>query len=83
MHCDFVPKSITIRSVPDEIGRELAVRASATGRSLQEYLLAHLIDLAGRPEPEVVVARLRARKANLGTRLSTEVILGHRDTDRR
>ena len=76
-------KSITIRGVPDETGRELAARASATGRSLQEYLRAHLIDLARRPEPEVVVARLRTRKEDLGTRLSTEQILRHKDADRR
>ena len=83
MHFSSMPKSITIRSVPDEVGRELAARASATGRSLQEYLLAHLVDLARRPEPEVEIARLRDRKENLGTRLSTEAILGYRDADRR
>ncbi len=76
-------KSITIRDVPDETGRELAARAAATGRSLQEYLRAHLIDLAARPEAEVVVARLRARKESLGTRLPAEAILAHKDADRR
>lgn len=83
MHYDCMAKSITIRDVPESTGRELAARAAATGRSLQEYLRAHLIDLASRPEPEVVVARLRARKEALGTRLSTEAILAHRDADRR
>lgn len=78
-----MPKSITIRGVPDDVGRELAARAAATGRSLQEYLLAHLVDLAGRAEPDVVVARLRSRKEHLGTRLSRAAILGHRDADRR
>lgn len=76
-------KSITIRDVPVEAGRELAARAAATGRSLQEYLRAHLIELASRPEPEVVVARLRARKESLGTRLPAEMILSHKDADRR
>lgn len=78
-----MPRSITIRDVPDETGRELAARAAATGRSLQEYLRAHLIDLASRPEAEVVVARLRARKESLGTRLPAKAILAHKEADRR
>lgn len=76
-------KSITIRDVPGETANELAARAAATGRSLQEYLRAHLIELARRPEPEVLVARLRARKESTGSRLSAEAILAHRDADRR
>lgn len=76
-------RTITIRDVPDETGNELAARAAATGRSLQEYLRAHLIDLATRPDPEVLVARLRGRKESLGTRLAPDAILGHKDADRR
>lgn len=76
-------KSITIRDVPEDTGRELAARAAATGRSLQEYLRAHLIDLARRPDPEVLMARVRARKSETGSRLSTEAILAHRDAERR
>jgi plasmid stability protein len=82
-HYDIMPKAITIRDVPDETGRELAARAAASGRSMQEYLLAHLIELAERPDPEVLVARLRARKEHLGTRLSREAILAHKAADRR
>jgi plasmid stability protein len=40
--------SITIRDVPDDIRDELAARARLSGRSLQEYLRAELIELAGR-----------------------------------
>lgn len=76
-------KSITIRDVPEDTGRELAARAAATGRSLQEYLRAHLVDLARRPDPEVLMARVRARKKETGSQLSTEAILAHRDADRR
>lgn len=75
-------KSITIRNVPSETADELAARAAATGRSLQEYLRAQLIDLASRPDPEALVARLRARKETTGSRLSAEAILSHRDADR-
>lgn len=76
-------KAITIRDVPEATGAELAARAAATGRSLQEYLRAQLIELARRPDPEVLVARIRARKESTGSRLEPGTILAHRDADRR
>lgn len=76
-------KAITIRDVPEETGEELAARAAATGRSLQEYLRAQLIELARRPDPEVLVARISARKESTGSRLASDTILAHRDADRR
>lgn len=78
-----MPVSITIRDVPDEARDELAARAALTGRSLQEYLRAQLIELARRPDPEVLLARIRQRKERTGTALSAEAILSHRDADRR
>lgn len=78
-----MPKTITIRSVPDEICRELASRAAANGRSLQSYLKAALIDLAERPDVGEVLERIRERKAVTGTRLSSAAILRYRDADRR
>ncbi|MGH9155532.1 MAG: FitA-like ribbon-helix-helix domain-containing protein [Acidimicrobiales bacterium] len=50
--------SVTIGDVPDETRDELAARAAATGRSLQEYLRGKLIELAGRPDPEALLCRL-------------------------
>lgn len=61
----------------------MAARAAATGRSLQEYLRAQLIELAQRPDPESFVARLRERKRATGTRLDSDLILRYRDADRR
>ena len=78
-----MPKSITIRDVPDEAREELAARAALTGRSLQEYLRAELIELARRPEPEALIRRIRERKDRTGSRLTVESILAHRDTDRK
>ena len=75
--------SITIRDVPDKTRDELAARAAASGRSLQEYLRAQLIELARRPDPGALFARIRERKARTGTSLSKDWILDHRDTDRR
>ena len=83
MHNTAMPTSITIRNVPDGARDELASRAAATGRSLQEYLRAQLIELARRPDPEVLVARVRERKAATGTRVAPDRILEYRDADRR
>lgn len=75
--------AITIRNVPDEVRDELAARAARTGRSLQEYLLRQLADLASRPSVEDVVARARARTRATGTQLDPQEILAARDADRR
>jgi antitoxin FitA len=78
-----MPISITIRDVPDDTRDELATRAARSGRSLQEYLRAELVELARRPDTELLLAAIRQRKQHTGTRLSAEAILGHRDADRR
>jgi len=83
MHIDGMGKSITIRDVPDEVGEELAARAALTGRSLQGYLRGQLIELACRPDPAVLMARVQARKESTGSTISAQAILDHRDADRR
>ena len=75
--------SITVRDVPDETRDELAARAALTGRSLQEYLRARLVEMAASPDAEALVARIRVRKAATGTSLSAKRILAHRDAGRR
>jgi len=77
-----VAKSITVRDVPDETHDELAARAALTGRSLQEYLRARLVDLAAAPEAEVWMARVRARKIATGSSIDAARVLTHRDADR-
>jgi len=74
--------AITIRDVPDETRDELASRAALSGRSLQEYLRLQLIEIARRPDPDALLARIRDRKQRVGSTLSVEAILGHRDADR-
>ena len=76
-------RSITIRDVPDEAAAELAGRAAASGRSLQEYLRAQLIREAAVPDVATVVARIRAQKAVAGITVEAADILGDRDADRR
>lgn len=75
--------TITIRNVPGSTRDELAARAAQSGRSLQEYLRAQLIDLAERPDLQTVLARIRERKALTGGSLPAERILALRDADRR
>jgi plasmid stability protein len=77
-----MPKSITIRDVPDETHEELVSRAALSGHSLQEYVRAELIKLADRPDPEVLMTRIRERVRRTGTTLSREQILRYRDMDR-
>lgn len=77
-----MPTTITIRDVPDETRDTLAARAAATGRSLEEYLLAQLVELASRPEPEALLAAVRHRKQHTDSRLSSASILENRDRDR-
>lgn len=74
---------ITVRGVPDAVRDDLAARAALQGKSMQEYLRAELERLAARPPVEQMLRRIRERKAAAGTRLAPEVILGHRDADRR
>jgi len=83
MQIACMSRNITIRNVPNDTGDVLAARAAAGGRSLQEYLRGHLIELARRPDPEVLMASVRRRKDRTGSRLSVGSILGHRDADRK
>lgn len=78
-----MPKSITIRDVPEATRDELAARAARQGRSLQEYLLGELIELARRPDMASLLERVTARKQATGGTLAPERILSHRDSDRR
>jgi plasmid stability protein len=75
--------AITIRDVPEDTRDTLAARAAATGRSLQEYLRNQLIELARRPDPEALLAQIRERKHQTGSKLSAERILDYRDAERR
>lgn len=75
--------AITIRNVPEEIRDELAVRAARSGRSLQEYLMNQLTELASRPTAEDVIARARARARAVGHAMTAESIVADRDADRK
>ncbi len=74
--------AITIRDVPNETRDQLAERAAASGRSLQQYLRAELIRLAERPDNLVIVTRAQARVRQTGDGLTGEQILELLDADR-
>jgi plasmid stability protein len=75
--------SITIRDVPQEARDELAARAARSGRSLQEYLRAELIELASTPDQAALVERIRERKRLTGSLVDVRAILADRDAERR
>ena len=75
--------SITIRNVPESARDELAGRAAASGRSLQEYLRAHLIELAQRPDAAALLQHIRQRKQATGSTLNASTILTELDADRK
>ena len=56
-------RTIKTRNVPDALYRNLKARAAVAGRSLSDYLLAEIKDIAQRPTLEEFRARLHRRKA--------------------
>jgi plasmid stability protein len=54
---------IQIRNVPDDLHRELKVRAASTGMTLSDYLLAELRALAVRPTMQEWLAHSESWKA--------------------
>ena len=54
-------KMIQIRNVPDGLHRRLKARAALEGKSLSDYLLAEIREIAERPTIEEMRARLAVR----------------------
>ena len=75
--------SITVRDVPEETRKELAARAARSGQSMQAYLRRLLVDTAGAPDIDQVIAEARERVARLNTRLPVREIIAARDSGRR
>jgi plasmid stability protein len=55
-------KMIQLRNVPDALHRSLKARAAMSGRSLSDYLLAEIKEIAERPTLEEFRERLHRRK---------------------
>ena len=67
--------SITIRDVPKPVRDGLAAKAAAHGQSMQQYLLAELTRLAGRPTNREILERAQERARHLGINVTSEQIL--------
>ena len=74
--------STTIRAVPDAVRDELAARAARSGRSLQEYLVAELSELAAKPSIDDALREIRSHAVTYPP-VSVEEILADLDADRR
>ncbi|HEU5252921.1 MAG TPA: toxin-antitoxin system HicB family antitoxin [Solirubrobacterales bacterium] len=68
-------KMIQIRNVPDDLHRQLKIRAAAAGMSMSDYIKREL-DLRSRKStiPEIV-ARRRARSSGKKSNLTTQNIV--------
>ena len=59
--------TIQVRNVPEDVHRVYRLRAAAAGQSLQEYVLAELIESASTATPAEIVAEFEKRTAAEGT----------------
>lgn len=53
--------SVQIKDVPDDVHRVMRTRAASAGQSLQEYLLARLVEAAREEQLEDVLGRTGGR----------------------
>jgi plasmid stability protein len=51
---------IQVRNVPDPLHRKLKARAAAAGKSLSDYLLAQIAEMAEQPTLDELRARIAA-----------------------
>jgi antitoxin FitA len=68
-----------IKDVPTDVHRVLKRRAAVAGQSLQEYMLAYLVELANTPTLDEIYERARQR---YGGRLSPAFAVEAQRADR-
>lgn len=72
--------SIQVKGVPDAVHATLRRRAASAGMSLQEYLLARLVEDATSPTLDEVLERAGQRAGGRVTlREATKIVRGDRD----
>lgn len=72
-------KMLQIRNVPDPLHRELKARAARAGMTLSDYLLDFLRKAIERPEPEVLLSRVRERSPVYPTESPAEAVRAERE----
>jgi plasmid stability protein len=78
--------SISVRNVPEATRDALAAKAALAGQSLQEYLLAQLVEMAERVELAEILAEMKDIASVWDTSVTSEQILdaihdGRREAD--
>ena len=78
--------SISIRNVPEATRDALAAKAAQAGQSLQEYLLAQLVEMAERVELAEILAEMKDIASDWDSSVTSEQILeavheGRREAD--
>jgi antitoxin FitA len=70
---------IQIRNVPEKVHRELKARAARAGMTLSDYLLDVIRKASERPEPELLLRRIRERAAVTVAESPAEAVRAERD----
>lgn len=70
--------NVQIRDVPPDVHQRLKEQAAGEGKSLNEYLLAQLAELAGRPTLRELFERIAQQEPYTGPS-SAEIIREDRD----
>jgi len=71
--------NIQIRGVRDDVHRTLKSQAALSGQSLNEFLLARMEELAGKPTITELIARIREREPYTGPS-AVQIIRHDRDS---
>jgi antitoxin FitA len=71
---------IQIRNVPEGLHRKLKARAAKQGKSLSDYLLGEISEVAEMPTLEEMFERLEQRSAENPVPTPTEMIREERDS---
>lgn len=73
--------SIQVKDVPEDVHATLRRRAAAAGQSLQEYLLAQLIEEAHTPTLDELLDRAEGRAGGrAGFKAAVEAVRAERDS---
>jgi len=79
----FMTVNMSIRHVPEDVRDVLAARAAQRGQSLQDYVLATLVEHARRATMPELMAQIRARKSATQSSVTTADILAAKYEDER
>jgi plasmid stability protein len=65
--------NVQVRGVPEDVHRRLKSQAALSGQSLNEYLLARMVEIARVPTVPELAARIRERAPYTGPSTAAEI----------